>query len=120
DQLVTGLGARFGEHELTSEVNALRLQHLKSSNDKVYAESTFKISPGIGHAWNVASMPGLGAGNIGVVVGFNANADLESDVITAFGDDIKGSLDAPLQAIAAARGFILPESMDHIKSMKPG
>ena len=41
DAIVSGLGARFGEKELGTEVNAIRLRHLQSGADKYYIESGF-------------------------------------------------------------------------------
>src|SRR6185295_2995860 len=41
DTIVSGLAARFGEKELGTEVNAVRLRHLQGGADKYYVESAF-------------------------------------------------------------------------------
>ena len=46
--------------------------------------------------------------------------DLEARVISVHGSEASGLAQAPLKAIEAARGFVLPTSLDDIKKLQPG
>jgi hypothetical protein len=119
DAVVTGLGARFGEHELATQVNALRADHLRTSADKFYIESGFTFGGQLDHPWN---FPAEGILNgAGATLGFDAGADLTSKIIVATPDDgLTNLLEAPLEAAKGLRGFIYPETVDHVRAMKPG
>ncbi|MBX3228058.1 MAG: hypothetical protein KIT84_27465 [Labilithrix sp.] len=118
DSIVSGLAAQFGEKELGTEVNAIRLKHLESTADDFFVESAFTTSAGIGPSWS------FGAGGFNgtsVTLGFNADAALTSRVIVATKNESLGSLlSAPLEAVKASRGFVYPRTMADIKGMKPG
>lgn len=116
DALVSGLAVRFGEKELTTEVNDVRRQHLASSNDKVYAECAFRVGAGV-HDWG-KNVPGFGDAN--VRLGFRAEAGLEARIIRAYESETKAQLDAPLSALKATRGFVLPRSASDIANLAPG
>ncbi len=116
DKLVSGLASTFGEKELTTEVNALRLSHLNGSSDELYAELAFQVGAGV-HGWNIAT-GGFGSGSVNV--GFDANASLGVRVIGAYDDETSAVGGAPLKAMRAARGFILPRSVEDIRALKPG
>ncbi len=119
DTIVSGLAARFGESELGTEVNAVRLRHLKSGADDYYVESAFAARAGLNHGWSFAAQ-GLGDG-AGATLGFDANAELSSRVILASPDEKIGSLvRAPLAAAKEMRGFVVPRSIDDVRKMKPG
>ena len=118
DTIVSGLAAQFGETELGTQVNAVRLNHVKTSADKYYVESAFTTSVGIGPQW---SMNANGFSNTGVSLGFNADAQLTSRVIVATeSQSLKNLVEAPIDAVKGMRGFIYPRSMQDIKGMKPG
>lgn len=120
DSLVSGLAARFGESSLTTEVNKVRAAHLVASGKRAYAESAFKIKGNLGHNWSLASR-GFGSDATGAVtLGFDAGIDLEARVISAHGSENSALVQAPLRAIKAARGFVLPTSLDDIKRLQPG
>jgi hypothetical protein len=119
DTVVSGLGARFGEKELGTQVNAIRLRHLQSGADKYYVESAFSARAGLGRDWSIA-VDGFGTG-ASVTLGFDAGAELVSRVILATPDDkLPSLLTAPLAAAKEMRGFVYPRSMRDIRSMKPG
>ncbi len=116
-EVVTGLGARFGENELGTEVNALRLARLKSGADQYYVESGFAVKAGIDHGWSFDA-PGFEGQTS---LGFEANTELSSKVIVATPDSGVSSLvSAPLKALKETRGFVFPRSTDDIRKMKPG
>jgi hypothetical protein len=118
DALVSGLAARFGETALSTEVNKLRAKYLQSSGKRAYAESAFKIKGG--HNWSLASK-GFGSDATSTVsLGFDAGIDLEARVISAHASENSGLVQAPLRAIKAARGFVLPTSLDDVKKLLPG
>lgn len=116
NKLVSGLATTFGERELTTEVNELRLAHLQSSSNKLYAELAFQVGAGV-HGWNIAT-GGFGGGSVNV--GFDANASLGVRVIGAYADELAAVKGAPLKALRAARGFVLPRSLDDVRALQPG
>ena len=118
DGLVSGLAARYGESALTTEVNAVRRRHLESSGKRVYAESAFRVVAALDHGW---SIPAAGlAGDGSISLGFAAGVDLEARVISAHPTENGGLLGAPLGAIRASRGFVLPRSLADVRAMAPG
>jgi hypothetical protein len=117
DALTVGLGARFGEDELSTVANAARLAYLKnnSAGDKVFAETSFKVFGGYEHDWDIP------AGGLDVTVGFDAKAELDSRIIAALGADYANRVGGGLlKSLRNVRSFIFPRSMDDIKAMKPG
>jgi hypothetical protein len=115
DELVSGLALRFGERELTTEVNRVRREHLLASDDEVYGESAFQVD--LGHGWSHAIG---GFDGVAAHLGFEAQSRLEARVISAFGSEWKATVGSPLQAIGAARGFVLPRSLEDLRQLAPG
>jgi hypothetical protein len=119
DTIVSGLASRFGESELGTEVNKVRLDHLKAGQDKYYVESAFSARAGLSHGWNFDAS-GLMEG-AGVSLGFDANAELVSRVIMAAKDDnVAALVKTPLAAAKGMRGFVYPRSLEDVRKMKPG
>lgn len=116
DALVSGLVTRYGERELTTEVNAVRRRELADGAATVYGESAFRI--GAGHDWSLWS-GGIGDGG-SIRLGFAADASLEARVIGAYPSEWKALVKSPLSAIKSARGFVLPRSAADVAAMKPG
>src|ERR1043165_585121 len=73
DTIVSGLAAKFGEKELGTEVNKVRLDHLKQGQDKYYVESAFAARAGLSHGW---SFDAGGLADASVKLGFDASAEL--------------------------------------------
>jgi len=120
DSLVSGLASRFGESSLTTEVNKIRSAYLASSGKRAYAESAFKVKGNLGHNWSLATR-GFGSDASGAVtLGFDAGVDLEARTISVHGSENNGLTSAPLRAIKASRGFVLPTSIEDIKKLQPG
>lgn len=115
DQLVTGLAARFGERELSTAVNAMRRQHLASSNDTVFAESTFSLRSDLATSFALDTFDT--GGNLRLGFG---NGEMSVHMVSAYDDDVEAILEAPLSAVADARHFVLPRSAGDILAMKPG
>lgn len=120
DALVSGLATRFGESSLTTEVNTLRARYLAQSGKRVYAEAAFRIRANLGHAWSLATRGFGGDASGTATLGFDAGVDLEARVISAHGSEAGGLAGAPLQAIKAARGFVLPTSVEDVRALRPG
>lgn len=117
--IVSGLGARFGEYELSTQVNAARLRHLEKGDDKYFVESGFALKAGVANHWRFNTQ-GFLAGE-GVDLGFDAGVTLSSRIIVATPDQhLKTLLEAPVQALKETRGFIYPRSIQEIEAMKPG
>lgn len=117
DELVVGLAERFGEKELTTEVNALRADHLRNSSDKVYAETAFSVSVGL-HNYTLDTQK---LGDDGTArIGFDLNKALEARVIRAHDSEGETYYQAPLSAIKETRGFVMPRSVEDLRSLKPG
>lgn len=118
DTVVSGLGARFGEKELGTEVNAARLKHLQSGADKYYVESAFSARAGLGRDWSFSAN---GLDSVAVTLGFDVGAELVSRMIVAAPDDkISTLVAAPLSAAKEMRGFVYPRSITDVRKMKPG
>ncbi len=115
DALVSGLVARYGERELTTEVNLVRRNHLQQSSDDVYGESAFAI--GAGHGWG-HKVAGFDDGD--VFIGFDASATLEARVIQAASSEASAHWQSPLAAAKEMRGFVLPRSVADLMALKPG
>ncbi|MEQ9321771.1 MAG: hypothetical protein RIF41_21565, partial [Polyangiaceae bacterium] len=116
DALVTGLAHRFGERELTTEVNRVRRDHLATSSDRVFAESAFEIGAGL-HDWSHGTE---GFDDVTVRLGFDANERVEARIISAYDSELEAHYQAPLSAVKATRGFVLPRSAADLAAMKPG
>ncbi len=115
--VVTGLGARFGEAELGTEVNKLRLERLRSGADAYYVESGFLLRAGIDHSWSFQA-PGF---PVQTSLGFDAGTELSSRVIIATPDSgLVSILNAPLKALKESRGFVYPRTSDEVRKMKVG
>jgi hypothetical protein len=118
DKIVSGLAATFGEKELATEVNAIRLRHLEAGRDKFYVESGFSVRAGIDHDWSFGAE---GFEGPSVRIGIDAGVELASRIIFASPDDkVVTLLKAPLEGARALRGFVFPRSLDEIKALKPG
>lgn len=120
DTLVSGLASRYGESSLTTEINRLRAEHLAATGKRVYAEAAFTLSGSLGHNWSVATRGFDRSEDASVTLGFDAGGDLEARVITAHDSENGALTGAPLAAIKAARGFVLPRSISDIRKMAPG
>lgn len=116
DQLSVGLATRFGERELTTSVNELRRQHLASSGDTVFAESTFALQASL-PTFNFSLDTFDQDGNLHLGFG---SGDLTVKMVAAYDDDIDAILHAPLKTAKQARHFVLPRDADDILGMKPG
>jgi len=116
DTLVTNLAHGYGERELTTEVNRARREHLASSSDVVFAESAFEIGAGL-HNWGHSTDGFLDAV---VRLGFDVNERVEARIISAYDSEAEALYQAPLSAIKATRGYILPRQLDDLRSMRPG
>lgn len=118
NEVVSGLAAQYGETELGTQVNKVRLNHLKSSGDKYYVESAFSAKAGVGNDWQFGAG---GFGDTSITLGIQADADLTSRVIVATDNDkLSDLVSAPLAAAKAARGFVFPRTLKEVRSMKPG
>lgn len=113
DQLVDGLVTRFGERELTTEVNALRRQHLADSSDTTYAEVGVTIDASVAPGW---TLDAEGFEDASVPLGFDAGVELGARFVTAFAF----APDDPLGDVKALRGYTVPRSLDDLREMKPG
>ncbi len=131
DALVTNLAAVYGAHELTTEVNKARAEHLRNSSDVVFAESAFKINAQLAPNWslstgldscdlNLADDPDRACNEVKVTTGFKAGASIESRVIAAYKDVNKANALVLRDSVKAARGFVIPRSMEDIRNMDPG
>jgi len=114
DGLTAGLAARYGDNDFITHVNALRARHLRENPGRLFAEASFKMEGKLGQsfAFDAAGLPGQ--------VGLLASKGIRTTVIAPYKGELRSVLEGPLDAIVAARGFVLPESVDHILAMVPG
>ena len=111
--LKTGLAARYGERELSTEVNRVRAAHLADSDDTLYAEVELEIDGRLSDGW---SMDVEGLTDAIASVGFGAGVSVQGRVITA----VDFPADDPLRHVDAVRGFSIPRSAEDLREMKPG
>ncbi len=116
DPLVRDLAAAFGERELTTSVNALRLRHLQSSGDTVYAETSFTVEPDASLGWSLDVDGLIEDASSTAGVGFDGGATIEARVISAH----DAELDNPLDRLKTLRDFVLPRSLEDLRALKPG
>ncbi len=122
DVLVSGLASRFGDSELSTEVNRVRAEHLRdaSSDDKYFAESSFTIKSSFSHGWNFSSKGLEEDTTLASTIGFDLAGDLQARIIGAYDGELEGIRRAPLSAIRGARGFVFPRETSDIRDMRPG
>ena len=118
DRLVTGIAARYGERELSTEVNRIRREHLRSSDDSAYVEASFELSGNFAKNWSFET-GGLADDGF-VAVGFDVGGAVETRIVGAFDGDIESAGRAVLASLKEQRGFVMPRSMDDLRDMKPG
>ncbi len=124
DELVTGLGSRFGETDLTTEVNRARRDYLAANGEghRYFAESTFGLDASLGRAWTM-EVPGLGDGSF-ASVGFTGGGALEGRVVAPYGSELQAHLRGNVLSLlldeAQGRGFVLGRSLEEIEAMRPG
>jgi hypothetical protein len=113
--LSAGLTSRLGERDFAARVVRMRRDVAKEQGG-IYAESRFTIGANLGHDL------GFGGGDAVGRLGFRAGADVEAIAVSRFGDGdrVEAVLEQPLSAAKAARGFVLPRSMDDYARMSPG
>lgn len=113
EALQTGLAARYGERELSTEVNRVRAAHLAGSDDTLYAEVELTVDGNLSDGW---SMNVEGLTDTTTSVGFGAGVSVEGRVITA----VDFPADDPLRHVDAVRGFAIPTTAEDFRAMKPG
>ncbi len=113
ETLTTGLAARFGERELTTEVNRVRAQHLQESSDTTYAEVALQVDSSLSSRWSLAAE---GLEDVASSLGFVAGAEVHGRFIGAL--DVAD--DDPLKHLTALRGFSVPRNVEDFRAMKPG
>jgi len=113
EALETGLAARYGERELSTEVNRVRAAHLAGSDDTLYAEVELAIDGKLSDGW---SMDVAGLADATSSVGFGAGVSVEGRVIAA----VDFPADDPLRHVDAVRGFAIPRTAEDFRAMKPG
>ena len=114
DALVTGLAAAYGEDELSTQVNALRLDVLDDTSAKAYAEMSVRIAPELAADWG-GTVPGFDDAN--QRVGFSAGAELEVGVVVPVDETDQ---EDPFARLRTLRDFAVPRSLKDVRRMAPG
>jgi hypothetical protein len=118
DKIVTGLAQELGETELSTRVNAIRLAHLQSGQDKYFVESEFTGGFKDKEKFTVGAE---GFADTAIQLGVDVNTGVTSRVVMATDDGKIGDLAATMgEAAQNLRGFINPASFPDIAKMKPG
>lgn len=116
EALTSGLLTRFGEGELSTEVNETRLRHLASSGDDVFVESGFSLRASLDHGFNIGA-DGFEDASVRVGLG---SVGISGRVINATERGAATSPEAILDGVRSARGFVIPQEVEDLRSMKPG
>ncbi len=138
NHLVSNMSAQFGDTELSTAINKTRADFLSrratelgDSSRPLFAESKFQLGVDFAKYFSesndVTKTLGIAKDKNGadssatVGFGFDIDASLQTSVISAYDNRSLSTLIAnPWDAIAASRGFVVPFTLDHFKSMKPG
>lgn len=110
-----GLAADFGERELPTQVQDVRLAQLAKGATKYYVQSGAKT--GLGAAWSVNTG---GIGGTDFSIGFQGDQHITQVVVAADDDNVGDLVGALGKATLAQRNFIHPTTVDDLRSMKPG
>lgn len=111
--LRSGLTNRLGEDAFATKIVGLRANEAEA-RDLVWAESHFRIGPNLGHNWS------MDAGDVVGLVGFQANATVETVVIAPYEGNVEAVTRSPLASIGETRGWVMPRSVEDIQGMTPG
>lgn len=114
NELSAGLTTRFGEQAFATRVTEMRRQRA-SGEGVTWAESHFAIGPDLGHNWGI-NVGDSAVGN----VGFDANATIETVVISPHQSQVEAVVDAPLANLKSVRGWVIPRSFEDVAAMTPG
>lgn len=115
DELVSGLAHRFGEQELTTQVNDVRRRHLQTSDDVVFVEAAFGLRGDLGWGHDVGGLADDGWARVGL-----GGGEVQARVIQAYPSEPLGHGQAMLASARATRGFVLPRDAADVRAMKPG
>lgn len=116
DTLTIGLLERFGEGELSTEVNEVRRAHLAASGDEVFVESGFTIGASLDHGFSIDA-DGIEDATVRLGLG---SGSLSGRVIAAAQRDPGTNAEAVLMGVRSARGFVAPRDVAELRAMKPG
>ncbi len=115
EQLSSGLTAQYGETDFVTQVNRIRVEHLNTSADQYFAESTFQVQLNADGSFELPDV-----GNLDIAVGFGQQGTLVARTISAHQSEVAALVMEPLHAVYAARGFVLPTSLTDLSQLKPG
>lgn len=119
DALSEGLGARFGETELSAEVARVRADYARA-NDAIFAEKSFKLGLDIDPNFTVESF-GVGGDNEGKIrLGFELGKTKTARLVSAYSSERDAVMGAPLAVLQEAREFIFPRNIDDVRALRPG
>ena len=113
--LQAGLTDALGEKAFATKINSLRVKTLESGEYSVFAESAFKLGSALSSSWTLDH----GSDALGEI-GFDLSPQLEAIVIAPYQEITEAVLDAPLEALKAMQGFVLPRDTADISEMAPG
>ncbi len=112
--LHAGLTERLGERAFATEVTRMRQATLAQRPGAVFGESNFSISGSLNHSWSMDMGDAVGE------VGFFGSPTVEAIVIAPYQDNLEAAWRAPLEAVKAFRGFVLPKDLGDVRAMAPG
>jgi hypothetical protein len=124
DQLVTGLARRYGERELTTQVNRIRREYLRSSSEhRFYGETNFRVRGGFRQDARL-DLPAIewADGDEGRLrLGFNWGRRMKGMVVAPYGSKSEALAHGnSFKALFDRRGYLFGRSYEEIRDMKPG
>lgn len=114
DELTAGLASQYGDKAFVTRINKLRAAHLAANPKAVFAESRFHIAGKLNPSFS------FDAGGIPGKVGLQASKGIDATVIAPYKGELKSVLQAPVEAVRTARGFVLPRDVDDVANMAQG
>jgi len=113
ESLTAGLAARYGDGAFVTRINKLRVDYLQQHPDRVFAEASFELGAAL------APHLSFKAGGLPGQVGFLGSKGVRTSVVAPV-KELSGVVSAPVKALTALRGFVLPRDLKDMQQMTPG
>lgn len=114
DGLTAGLAARYGDHDFVTRVNALRRAEVHAKPGRVFAEASFQLGGKLTPSFSFT------AGGLPGQLGLLGAKGIKATVVAPYDGELSALYQAPLDAVKAMRGFVVPRSIEDLSAMTPG
>lgn len=117
--ITTGLLQRFGDQDLPTRVNRLRLDRVQDGS--FYLDAMAKVGSNVSHGWSITGPDVAGAGDASLSFGFNAGASIESRaVVHAAKNTFNNEFKTWMRTIVNGADYLFSKDPEKVDKMKPG